>query len=790
MQKKWQDYVKQINSTSPVGEVWNKVKKLKSTFKPQTSPLLVNNNLVTNTIEKANIFADYYGDIFNNQNQGGTQENIELNLGQQGHICDIAFKMDEYYNVVKALRGNSPGIDRVHNEMIKNLPDVYKEEFLSLINKIWEEGHIPKAWKIALISPVLKYGKPERLTASYRPISLLPCLSKVMERMVTKRLYWFIERENKLSPSQSGFRKHCNTGDQISRLEKVVRETYIKKQVTIVTFIDLKGAYDTVDHKLLIQKLQRVGVSGRMLKYCSDFLRDRKLKVLYNGYITESREVQKGIPQGASISPLLFNIFVSDIPDIEGVIRTEFADDIALIVRADTMQEAATKMQEALNSFYSYTENNKLIINYHKTVAIIFTRKRIQPVTININNHIIDYVNEFKFLGITFDGPYLDYKKHVNKLKADCLTRLNILKSVSNNDWGTDRKMLSQLYDSLILSKINYGSQFYCTASNTTLVQLEVIQNTALRIITGARTTSPIGALQVETHKLPLEMQRNKQTIEYYNRLRNLPENLRVVSELYNDVQNQQVLMWTENTPPPVMVRATNLLRRYNLNVLDRTPIPLVDIRPPWLKYEEIDLCMKTGNYKDLPNNVVIGIFKEKTEHYNNRLEIYTDASKITRDNEKRTSAAMISPSRNFSTSWRLPNIPIMSAELFSIMNAVEWFHMESNANEGVIYTDSLSSLELLTNMGKSKPNTYKSKIRDILEEIGNSNKILSICWIPSHKGIPGNEAVDAEAKRAIAENFITIPAVTTKDAKHFISSKIYDEWNEQLLIPLIINFT
>jgi len=777
---KWQEYVNQINSMSPIGEVWSKVRKLRSNFKPQNSPLLVNNNIITNTVEKTNIFADYYGNIFNEHNNLAANEVILPNIENEISPYNVPFEPLECENVIKELKGNSPGLDMIHNAMIKNLPDLYKDEFLKLINKIWEEGQIPKAWKVALISPILKHGKPERLTSSYRPISLLPCLGKVMERMVTKRLYWHVEKGNILSPAQSGFRRHCSAADQIARLEKIVRETFVKKQVTIVVFIDLKGAYDTVNHNLLLQKLQRIGISGKMLNYCKSFLYDRKLKVLYNGYISESKNVHKGIPQGSSISPLLFDIFTSDIPDMDDIWRTEFADDIALVSRANNIEEATTKMQTALNSFFRYTEENKLVINYQKTVSMIFTRKRAQPLPMNINNHNIEYVNEYKFLGVVFDGPNLDYRKHINKLKADCLSRLNILKSVSGNNWGSDRNMLNQLYDSLILSKLNYGSQFYCTASNTTLAQLDVVQNTALRIIAGARTTSPIGSLQVETDKLPLDIQRNRQALEYYNRLRNLPEHLRVVSELNNDLPQQQSLPWTDATPAPFIVRVVNLMIEYNINELDRNPIPLVDIRPPWLKYGEIDLCMNSGSYKNIPNNVVQGIFKEKMHPYNNRLKIYTDASKMSAGYVMRTSAAMVVPCRNFTKSWRLPDIPIMSAELFSIMNAVEWFHNESNCLEGVIFSDSLSSLKLLENIGKTKPNSYKSKIRDYLVQITDAHKLLTIFWIPSHKGIPGNEAADNEAKRAITENIITIPNITMKDAKHFIREKINREWENR----------
>jgi ribonuclease HI len=662
--------------------------------------------------------------------------------------------------------------------MIKNLPEELKLILLFLFNKIWTEGNIPEQWKIALLIPIPKFGKSERLLQSYRPISLLPCIGKVLERMVTNRLYWYVEKNLKLSGGQSGFRRRCNTSDQVARLEKVVRETYLEKSVCLVVFIDLKSAYDVVNHRILLNKLLEIGVKGQLLSYCASFLQERKFEVFYNGEKSDVKNANTGVPQGAAISPLLFNIFISDIPNVQGVTRTEYADDLAFIVKDKSITNATTKMQEAIDQFYQYITKNKQKINYQKTVGMIFTRKNVLPLPLKINGYNIDFVQEYKFLGITFDSPNLNYSKHINKIKADCISRINVMKAISHNKWGADREMLIKVYDALVASKLNFGAEFYSSACKTTLNTLNVIQNTCLAIAVGARKTSPINSLESETNRPPLEIQRMKIVIDYYNRHRNLPTTLNAVTELRRYMDHQILQPWTSSTPPPVLVRAHKHIINLNINELDINSIPLVNQRPPCQEFNEFDLFMKDIDMTGMNNREMNGIFINKTEIYNNHIKIYTDGSKTSSDQPK-TGAAFVVPEINCVRSWKLPNISIMSAELFAIFMSIQWFQQETDYRRGVIFSDSLSSIMLLKNNTGKKPNIYKYKIHKIMDELTDDNREITVKWIPSHKGIIGNEKADKAAKTATNANIITIPNITKLDAKLIIKHKITNLWNE-----------
>ena len=152
--------------------------------------------------------------------------------------------MREIMQVIDKLKGNSPGYDYICNSFLKNLPREYVEQMQKIFNNIWESGHIPKAWKTSLVVLIHKFGKSEQLVDSFWPISLLPCVSKVMEKIVKNRLYWWMEKNDKLSKTQGGFRNRLNTIYQVGGVESQVRVALVKKEVWLVVFIDLKSAYD------------------------------------------------------------------------------------------------------------------------------------------------------------------------------------------------------------------------------------------------------------------------------------------------------------------------------------------------------------------------------------------------------------------------------------------------------------------------------------------------------------------------------------------------------------------
>ena len=180
-------------------------------------------------------------------------------------------------------------------------------------------------------------------------------------------------------------------------------------------------------------------------------------------------------PQGSSLSPLLFNLFVSDIPKWDDVLATEYADDVAILVGGKSVESVNSKFQNLLTEIEFYFQQKSLLISSEKSKAMLFYSKRslppIPPIKINGTN--VEFVQKFKYLGITLDSTCLSWKPHIQELAYTSKKRANILKAFSARSWGADKKILIMLYKSLVLSKLNYGAELIGNASRDSLSVLD-----------------------------------------------------------------------------------------------------------------------------------------------------------------------------------------------------------------------------------------------------------------------------------------------------------------------------
>lgn len=215
--------------------------------------------------------------------------------------------------------------------------------------------------------------------------------------------------------------------------------------------------------------------------------------------------MKTGVPQGSVLSPLLFAIMLCDIPQIQDVIQILLADDITFYVSEDSVLAAQEKLQNAINVFVKWIKDWGLEVNPNKSKLMCFTRKRINRIPeITVGQEKITFVTRHCFLGVVLDGPYLTFKFHVEYLKISCAKRLDIMKRLAGRGWGCSAKDLLIFYKAYIRSKLDYACVIYDSASHTLLKQLDVIQSSALRIITVAFKSSPTISLHVESNLLPL----------------------------------------------------------------------------------------------------------------------------------------------------------------------------------------------------------------------------------------------------------------------------------------------
>ena len=493
----FRQYISEINSQTPIKSVWDKISALSGKFKPYKPVVLFNaNEPITVPLEKTSLIADHYADRFKCSMQ---KANLKYLLPlSMALVEDLSFSYNENFNMteldiaIKSLKPTSPGHDLIHNLMIKNLPIDYKTTLLHIFNLSFQNSVIPEDWKISIIIPLLKSGKSSTTAQSYRPISLLPCIGKLLEKLVNNRLMFELESKFVLRPSQGGFRKRLCCIDQVSKLESDIRLALSEKKILVAVFIDLEKAFDSVWHLGLVYKLSRLGIKGKMLAWIKEYLQGRKYKVFFEGEYSSEKPIYSGVPQGAILSPLLFNVMMCDLPLENGVSSTEYADDIAFSFASSDPLEVQEKMNKQMDIFYKWCREWGLSINITKTKAMYFTNRRLVPPDIELSNVPLEYVPTYRYLGLLLDSPKLTWKNHIEFLKDSSAQRVNILKSVSAHHWGADRKMLLNLYFSLIRSRFDYGCQVYINSAFTNLSKLDKIQNNCLRIALGVPKTSPI----------------------------------------------------------------------------------------------------------------------------------------------------------------------------------------------------------------------------------------------------------------------------------------------------------
>lgn len=273
-------------------------------------------------------------------------------------IYNSPFAIKELNSILKSLKSSSPGEDSIHNEFLLHLSHSHKEKLLKFYNEILKEQKFPNSWKQASLIPIVKPGKPPTDCTSYRPIALLSCLSKVLEKLINIRLNTYLDTNNIINENQFGFRKGLSTIDALAFIENEIRETYLRGEYMIAIFLDIQKAYDTVWHQGLLKKLHNIGLRGKLPNLIKDFLINRHISI-YNGSTTSNLfEVQAGLPQGSVLSPTLFNIFINDLFSecTSSINYLMYADDCVLWCKNYVLKDGIDFLQDSLEDISRWSE--------------------------------------------------------------------------------------------------------------------------------------------------------------------------------------------------------------------------------------------------------------------------------------------------------------------------------------------------------------------------------------------------------------------------------------------------
>lgn len=384
----------------------------------------------------------------------------------------------------------SCGTDEICSSILKAASSVLKAPLSKTLNNCINQGVFPKCLKIAKVIPIHKNGVKTDPN-NYRPISLLNCLSKVFERALYNRMLDFISQEKILSPSQFGFRKNRNCTHALTCLTEFMRQTIEKKKYGNVIFLDLKKAFDTVNHTILGRKLFEIGFRGLPHKLLTNYLDQRFQQVYNNGAFSTSLEISYGVPQGSILGPLLFLLFINDLPPhIQASNLALFADDTTIY------QDSFSLISENLSTeVEDWFKDNHLTVSHSKCVSMSFGKKS----TSVINNECtFENVSSHKYLGIIIDKQ-LKFQEHCKMV----VKKLNQFCGVTYRArYFFSRRQLLRFYTAFINSRILYGILIYGNTTKNFLSEILKAQKRIIRAIFFKRPSESTNNI-FEEHKIP-----------------------------------------------------------------------------------------------------------------------------------------------------------------------------------------------------------------------------------------------------------------------------------------------
>ena len=266
----------------------------------------------------------------------------------------------------------SPGHDDICSRIIKTTGKEISKPLTHIFNLTFGSGIIPDKLKIALVTPIFKANENNKFE-NYRPISVLTCFSKLLERLMYKRLIKYVEKNKILSKHQYGFRKNRSTELAVIELVDKITKAIDKGEYTIGIFLDLSKAFDTINHKILIKTLEHYGIRGICLKWFENYLENRKQIVKYNQVKSKEMIITSGVPQGSILGPLLFLLYINDIQNCSKIISIIlFADDTNIFYSNSCLKTLNKIIQLEIDKIADWLNVNKLSINTTKTKFILF----------------------------------------------------------------------------------------------------------------------------------------------------------------------------------------------------------------------------------------------------------------------------------------------------------------------------------------------------------------------------------------------------------------------------------
>ena len=685
---------------------------------------------------------------------------------------NVPFSLQELQHAIMQIKKvkKASGTDPVSYAMIKHLPKNIIMDLLHIYNLFWSTGNVPESWKEAEIIAIHKPNKPRKDPKSYRPISLTPHLSKIFERMILNRLQYQLDKTGKIHISQAGFRTGRGTTDHLVKLSSHVRKALHKRKPTVTVSFDVKGAFDQVWTNKLLTKLFNCGVTGRMYYTIQSFMTNRSLRVRERGVVSHCYSIDMGVPQGSILAPTLFSIMLHDLTPsrMKHCNIAIYADDIIIwyttkanaFKRVHSKASALRKIQTDIDTIVNFMKSNGFQFSAAKTTFMIFKPKysresNYENLMVRVENDMIKSSETMKYLGITFDSRFT-FDTHTNASISKTRRLFYFFKELETlPDLNTMHHKL-HLVKAFVRSRLLYGQEAFYAMSESNIHKLKVLECHFLRKILNLANGTPQTQVYRIANWLPLDQEIRLRCAQYIFRSQ----------QVQNYTSDEVGLDYTcpKGNESPVKIPVSEkdksryqsifnfaepIIQKSKLNPVDMKPPKIAWPIAPWLlEYPHIDDDYVGISKRENPH-LVASEAKIRMENYAYSLHVYTDGSK---SSDGKVGCAWTIPKLNKITkSHRLPDhTSITCAELLAIAESLSFIIDCPRVFHAVtIFTDSKASLQAIKRGAGARDDLIREIIL-LVHMIKIKGTDITLCWIPSHSGISGNDQADMAAKQAL----------------------------------------
>ena len=483
MKRAKRNYFNTLNSADQKA-FWKAAKFVK---KETRIPFLRNCNgdIISDDEEKAAILNNFFSQCFNTSIPVLSDDDMSTFVDNDAdEHAELLCTEEEVLDMLRNLdTSKAAGPDGISATMLKATAESIAKGITALFNKSIESGKVPKEWKISAVVPVPK-GDNSSQPSNYRPISLLSILSKLLERHMHKMIYKHLESTVPLALQQWGFHPKRSTVSALLDVTNHWFQSLDKGKEICAVFFDLRKAFDSVPHRILLQKIRSTGINQQVSNWLFSYLHDRKQYVVLDGKESAPVPVLSGVPQGSVLGPLLFLLYINDATDEQlncGSLTTLYADDM-LLYREISCPDDYAKIQSDINTLSTWVDKNNLTLNGSKCKYMIISRLKCNSVAapiLTLHNKAIEKVSSYKYLGVIITNDLL-WSAHIERIRSKANKIIGLIYRQFYS-WSSQQTLL-RLYTSLVRPHLEYATQVWNPYLMKDIQKLENVQKFALKV--------------------------------------------------------------------------------------------------------------------------------------------------------------------------------------------------------------------------------------------------------------------------------------------------------------------